>query len=229
MLKYLPNSPIILNLYKYQQDSDVAIMISPTTMKLTEVKRQQIVLAAVAEFTENGFPATSMDKVAQRAEVSKRTVYNHFASKDELFVGIVQYMFGLVAETSPEAYDASINIESQLSQITRIKVDLFSSDEFVAVSRVVMPEALHNPERMWQAMAQMTAIESDIHLWFDAAIKDNQLKVQDSKIACQKLMGLIKMEAFWPRLLKGIPQPTDLEKQEIVSQIVGMFLSYYQR
>lgn len=202
--------------------------MSASTMKLSEIKRQQIVLAAVKEFTENSFSTTSMDKVAQRALVSKRTVYNHFSSKDELFVGIIQYMFGLVAETSPEIYDSNLDLRTQLLDITRDKVDLFSSDEFVSVSRVVMPEALHNPERMWQAIAQMNSIESDIIQWFDAAIRDRKLRVKDGKTASQKLMGLIKMEAFWPRLLKGIDEPSDSEKKEIVTQIVGMFLSYYE-
>ena len=198
-------------------------------MKLTEQKRQQVILAAVEEFTENGFPATSMDRVAQRAAVSKRTVYNHFSSKDELFVGIIQYMFGLVAATWPEQYQPNLAFKIQMHEIVRVKIDLFSSDEFLAVSRVVMPEALHNPERMLQAMAQMSAIESDIHIWFDAAIADQKISAQDGEQACHTLMGLIKMEAFWPRLLKGVGAPTQEEKQTMIEKIVIMFLGYYQR
>jgi AcrR family transcriptional regulator len=50
--------------------------------RLTDRKREAIVQAAIAEFRTHGFEATSVDKVAARAEVSKRTLYNHFPSKD---------------------------------------------------------------------------------------------------------------------------------------------------
>ncbi|MCF5632840.1 TetR family transcriptional regulator, partial [Pseudomonas syringae] len=52
-------------------------------MRLTDQKREAIVLAAIAEFGDRGFEITSMDRIAARAEVSKRTVYNHFPSKEE--------------------------------------------------------------------------------------------------------------------------------------------------
>ena len=196
-------------------------------MKLTDKKKQQIIMAAVAEFRENGFAGTSMDNVAQRAEVSKRTVYNHFASKDELFLGIVKHMFGLLAETSPEPYVAGQAIKPQLEKIAKLKIDLFSSDEFIGFSRVVMPEALHNPERMLQAMSQMSSIESDMNNWFNAAIADNQLDFECGEDACGKFMGLLKMEAYWPQLIKGKPAPSEAEKQKMIDDVIGMFLGYY--
>ena len=56
----------------------------PTSVRpprLTERKRAAIVEAAIDEFRASGYEATSMDRIAARAEVSKRTVYNHFPSK----------------------------------------------------------------------------------------------------------------------------------------------------
>ena len=196
-------------------------------MKLTDKKKQQIIMAAVAEFRENGFAGTSMDNVAQRAEVSKRTVYNHFASKDELFLGIVKHMFGLLAETSPEPYKADEDIKPQLEKIAKLKIDLFSSDEFIGFSRVVMPEALHNPDRMLQAMSQMSSIESDMNNWFNAAIANRQLNFESGEDACGKFMGLLKMEAYWPQLIKGKAAPSENEKQKMIDEVIGMFLGYY--
>lgn len=184
-------------------------------------------MAAVAEFREKGFAGTSMDNVAQRAEVSKRTVYNHFASKDDLFIGIVKHMFGLVAETSPDPYQSNQSIREQLEKIAKLKIDLFASDEFIGFSRVVMPEALHNPERMWQAMSQMSSIESDMNNWFSAAIADGQLTFESGEDACGKFMGLLKMEAYWPQLIKGKPAPTEADKQKMIDDVIGMFLGYY--
>lgn len=49
--------------------------------------------AAIAEFRDNGFEVTSMDKIAATAGVSKRTVYNHFQSKEELFTEILHKLW----------------------------------------------------------------------------------------------------------------------------------------
>ncbi|TQV89681.1 TetR/AcrR family transcriptional regulator [Aliikangiella coralliicola] len=198
-------------------------------MKLTEKKKQQIILASVQEFREKGFSGTSMDNVAQRAEVSKRTVYNHFASKDELYMGIVKYMFGLIAETSPQPYENGIPLRKQLEAIARVKINLFSSDEFIGLSRVVMPEALQNPQRIQHAMEQMSAIESDMYNWFDSAIAEGELNLSCGEEACRKFMGLVKMESYWPRLLKGKESPTEQEVEDMIEESVGMFLCYYQK
>ena len=63
------------------------------TPRLTDRKRDAIVQAAIGEFREHGFNGTSMDRVAAAADVSKRTVYNHFPSKEELFEAILLLMW----------------------------------------------------------------------------------------------------------------------------------------
>jgi AcrR family transcriptional regulator len=50
-----------------------------------EVRRRQVLDAAVAVFSEEGFHGASMEAVAARAGVSKPLVYAHGGSKEELF------------------------------------------------------------------------------------------------------------------------------------------------
>ena len=52
------------------------------TQQQAERKYAAILKAAVAAFRKNGYASTSMDQIAADAGVSKRTVYNHFPSKD---------------------------------------------------------------------------------------------------------------------------------------------------
>ena len=61
-------------------------------MKLSEQKRLQILDAAEELFHSFGVEHTSMDQLALQAQVSKRTVYNHFATKEQLFQAILQRM-----------------------------------------------------------------------------------------------------------------------------------------
>ncbi|MEM7595548.1 MAG: TetR/AcrR family transcriptional regulator, partial [Cyanobacteria bacterium P01_A01_bin.83] len=51
----------------------------------SEIKTEAILTGAMKEFLANGYAATSMDKVAKTAQVSKATVYSHFGDKESLF------------------------------------------------------------------------------------------------------------------------------------------------
>ena len=54
--------------------------------------RARIIDAAEEVFPEHGFLGASMDAVAERASVSKQTVYAHFNNKEALFLEVVQSM-----------------------------------------------------------------------------------------------------------------------------------------
>ncbi len=60
--------------------------------KKSAVKTAAILDGAMQEFLANGYAATSMDRVAATAGVSKATVYSHFNDKASLFAALVQQM-----------------------------------------------------------------------------------------------------------------------------------------
>jgi len=53
-------------------------------------KREQIISQALTLFYQNGFNATGIDKIIKEAGVSKKTLYNHFRSKDELVLATLR-------------------------------------------------------------------------------------------------------------------------------------------
>jgi AcrR family transcriptional regulator len=61
---------------------------APTLTK-GERSRQQIEDAAYALFLEQGFHATSMRQIAQKSGLAVGGIYNHFASKEEIFKAIL--------------------------------------------------------------------------------------------------------------------------------------------
>lgn len=56
-----------------------------TKAELIGEKDRAIVLAARKGFLRDGFAGASMDAIAKSAGVSVKTIYSHFANKDELF------------------------------------------------------------------------------------------------------------------------------------------------
>lgn len=55
-----------------------------------EVRRKQILDAALIEFSAVGFAATSISAIARRVGISKANVYAHFSSKDQIFETLLQ-------------------------------------------------------------------------------------------------------------------------------------------
>ena len=60
--------------------------------KESSAKPNAIVLAALGLFTRYGYRKTSIDDIAQAAQVAKRTVYLHFENKAAVFLAILEYL-----------------------------------------------------------------------------------------------------------------------------------------
>ena len=64
----------------------------------TEEIRRRIVDAAYESFWRLGFRRSSVDSIAERAGLTKRTVYAYFRSKDDLLAAVLQRYEELAAE-----------------------------------------------------------------------------------------------------------------------------------
>src|SRR6266498_1706500 len=60
--------------------------------------RQRLYEAAVDLVAEQGFSATTVDDIAERAGVAKGTVYYNFASKTALFEELLRHGIGLLTD-----------------------------------------------------------------------------------------------------------------------------------
>lgn len=58
-------------------------------------KRQQLVDKAIELFAEHGYHATGIDRIAEEANVSKKTMYHHFRSKEELIIAALKQYDGV--------------------------------------------------------------------------------------------------------------------------------------
>ena len=82
------------------------------------IKRQDLIETAIDLFSKHGFHGTGIDRIAEEANVSKKTMYHHFRSKDELILATLRHHDGLfrnhfmkaVNQTSDNAYDRLLNI-----------------------------------------------------------------------------------------------------------------------
>lgn len=196
--------------------------------RLTDRKREAIVQAAIAEFRENGFAGTSMDRVAAAADVSKRTVYNHFPSKDELFEAILAQMWERSHAQAEIRYDADGPLRAQLLAVLEQKMQMLDDASFIDLSRVAMAELMHTPERARALVDRLSEKEEGLPQWLRAAQQHGRLRAGvDPQYAAHQLHGLVKSFAFWPQLAMGQPPLAPALRQQVLEDAVDMFLGFY--
>lgn len=72
-----------------------------------EATRHKLYEAAVTLIAEQGFSATTVDEIAERAGVAKGTVYYNFASKSVLFEELLRHGVGLLTTSLAEAAEGA--------------------------------------------------------------------------------------------------------------------------
>ncbi|MFA9217725.1 MAG: TetR/AcrR family transcriptional regulator [Sphingomonadaceae bacterium] len=201
--------------------------LPPTPLRLTDRKRQAIVDAAIAEFRASGFEATSMDKIAATAGVSKRTVYNHFPSKDELFAQILHQLWDSSAALLTVPYQPDQPLRPQLLAVLEQKMQLLRDGYFLDLARVAIAEAIHSPQRAQDMVAKLSDKEEGVTVWLRAAQADGKLRSMDPVFAATLLQGQLKTFAFWPQVTMGQPALAPAAQQLVLETVVDMFLAYY--
>ncbi|MBV8046190.1 MAG: TetR/AcrR family transcriptional regulator [Paludibacterium sp.] len=197
------------------------------TQRLTDRKRAAILQAATAEFRQNGFDATSMDRIAARAEVSKRTVYNHFASKDALFTEILLQLWHNSQNSQEAQYRSDAPLPSQLRLLMQAKMAMLNDAPFMDLARVAIAETVHAPDRAREMVTRMGEREENITAWIRAAQADGRLKAGDPAFAACQLQSLIKAFAFWPQITLGQPPLDAAMQRQVVDSAVDLFLAHY--
>ncbi|SHF18385.1 transcriptional regulator, TetR family [Microbulbifer donghaiensis] len=202
-----------------------------TKRKLTrsEIKRQAILDAAKQTFQELGVQGTSMDELAARAQVSKRTVYNHFASKEALIMELIGELWQQATLMPQGAYDPTADLQVQLSALIESEIAVICSREYIELNRVAFDHFFHQPEALQKEVEKFAAIETGIKRWIKAARVDGRLRELDTEIAAGQIHNLIKGSCFWPQLVQVAPILNEKERHELAERTAAMFLSHYQK
>jgi TetR/AcrR family transcriptional regulator of autoinduction and epiphytic fitness len=195
--------------------------------RLTDRKRLAILEAAADQFRTFGFDATSMDKIAALAGVSKRTVYNHFPSKEDLFAETLVQLFHASAALLELPYRSEVPLRAQLEKLILLKVQTLANKDFLDLARVAIAEAVHAPERARPIIARLGEREEGVLAWIRAAQADGKLKPGDPAFAATLLQGQVKALAFWPQVTMGAPPLPEAMQAPLVDAAVSMFLAYF--
>jgi len=193
----------------------------------SELKREAIISAAKTAFKEHGVQATSMDKLAELAQVSKRTVYNHFATKELLVMYLVTDLWQQTLTEIDVVYCANGDLAEQLRQLITKEIALITRQDYIDLSRVAIGHLFYNPEVLQKEMAKISCHETALQRWLQDAAFDKALTIDDLDFTYEQLHNMIKGSCFWPLVFQIKTTISTQEKIQITEETIKIFLARY--
>ena len=198
----------------------------PEPSRLTDRKHAAILNAAVQEFQARGYYATSMNSIATAANVSKRTLYNHFESKEVLFEAILKTLADASSELSTCTFDSDRDLTEQLSELAKVEVQFLTSPAVQAMARAGLSRMLGEPEIGKKINPRH--FHKRVEHWLRDARDAGYLIELDTQFAAKQFMGLLSAFAFWPSICSGESTPGKRKRERIIDETVTMFLNNYR-
>lgn len=112
-----------------------------------DARPAEIVAAALDVFAERGFSATRLEEVAERAGVSKGTVYLYFANKEDLFKAVVrQALVPTLAKAETQIREHPASARDQLAELFATMVGTIATPPAAAIPKLVIAESRNFPD-----------------------------------------------------------------------------------
>ncbi len=118
-----------------------------TRQRRKETRPQELLDAALELFVEKGFAATRSEEVAQRAGVSKGTLYLYYPSKEELFKAVVrQKISNLIKEGMELVTHYEGTASALLAELMQVWWARVGNTPAAGIHKVVIAEVRNFPE-----------------------------------------------------------------------------------
>ncbi len=191
----------------------------------SDPKTEKILAASRETFLELGYAVTSMDLVAQRARVSKTTLYTRFPSKEELYVTTISTECerrGL--RFAPDAFD-HLPLEEALLRIGRRFVDLIWSEAAIKMHQSVTGEATRVPEaaRLFYQAGPEKAVAGFV-AFFERAAARGTIATDDPAFVATQFLAALQGGAYCALSLGLCEPPTEAEREAFVAKAVALFV-----
>jgi TetR/AcrR family transcriptional regulator, mexJK operon transcriptional repressor len=206
-------------------------------------KGEAIAGAALRLFLRDGYERTSVDAIAAEAGVSKRTIYNRYTDKENLFRSVLRDCFATMLATFRRIADAhfaegsgpsrsgapardSIDVERDLTAFVReAALTLTMAPERLALVRLILTEAPYFPALAREEAGQMS-MHATLARVLTRLAQAGWLELTDPDEAAEHLFALTFAQAGNRSMFQGEPL-SEPEVDRIVTSGVRVFLRAY--
>jgi len=116
-----------------------------------EKTRENILQAAVSEFVQQGLAGARVDSIAERTNTSKRMIYYYFGSKEQLYVEVLEKLYGDIRRTESKLHLDALDPVEGIRRLVEFSFD--HHDRNVDFVRIVCNENMHKAEFVKQSAA----------------------------------------------------------------------------
>ncbi len=189
--------------------------------------REAIVEAAGRLFLEKGFGAVSMDELAEAAGVARRTLYNQFSSKEEIFRDMLLRVSGQLEDAFPSGVETQGDVEDVLRLVARMILKLHRNPDYLGFLRMVVADSRQFP---WIAEAFATVMDPQTERLVRYLAHLTALGMLDCGnplLAAHQFMGMLNELSLWPWMMGREVLP--VASEDAVQETIRMFLRHYRR
>ena len=188
--------------------------------------REAIVGAAERLFLEHGFGAVSMDDLAQAAGVARRTLYNQFTSKEEIFKEMLLRFSSQLENAFPPGIETQGDVERVLRLIARAILNLHARPGYLGFLRMVVADSRQFPWIADSFAAVMEPQTERLVRYFRHLTELGILDCRNPMLAAHQFTGIINEFFLWPWMLGRERAPAP--EKDVVEEAVRMFLQRYR-
>jgi TetR/AcrR family transcriptional repressor of mexJK operon len=187
----------------------------------SQQRRRDILLAGKKVFFAEGYQLASIDQIAAAAGTTKRTVYDHFGSKETLFTEAIAFAAGQFVGLLPAAADLPRAPEDGIRAFIAKLRALVISPDIVRFQRLVIAEAERHPA-LGQALHEtaIADVERTLTDYLDGCVAEKQLPPQDTALAARTLI-VLAIESMRLRALMGMESAADARDNAALDQAIA--------
>lgn len=194
--------------------------------ELATSKRETVLAAATELFLADGYDRTSLARIAERAGVSKATLFKQFPTKAALFEATVLAAGGSAVPESVEVPVA--DFAAGLVVLGRAYAELVTRPEMTALMRTVIAESPRFPELRERTFDFGTLpVLAALGRYLRDAHAAGVAEIDDPDTASAQFLGMIASSVFWPRLVHGTWSITGEEQEQVIEAAARTIAARY--
>jgi AcrR family transcriptional regulator len=180
-------------------------------------RRKQLLAAAQEVFVANGYHAAAMDDIAERAGVSKPVLYQHFPSKLELYLALLDQHVEVLGEQVRSALQATDDNRRRVDGCIAAYFDFV--DNPGGAFRLVFESDLRNEPAVRERVER--SLQISINALADTIARDTGFDRSEAELLSCGLAGLAEVSARWWLDSNG-PNGARVDKTRAVALLSGL-------
>lgn len=184
------------------------------------------ILASAREiFFENGFDGASADMIAERARISKRTLYARFGNKARMFEAVILDEIDTQLKALQPTIDEGLDVRGKLQSIADVLLGWLLTPRIASMERVVIAQAVRFP-----------ALAANIHEFgFRRAVQwvatilahasaKGELALSDPVFAAEQFVNLVVVAPMRRSALGLAPAAYDADARDRIARGIELFI-----